>query len=108
LAFTKQARERFARNRRQVLREHLGRDPTFPEQIIIGRCIALEWELLRQDAKLQRGEELSGHDIRGRLAAENRLRLDLMMLDRTPHRHSATPTWQETLGALHGKSDDDT
>jgi hypothetical protein len=52
----------------------------------------VEWELLRTDAKLDAGQELSGHDIRGRLAAENRLRLDLVALGLQP-----APASQPTL-----------
>jgi hypothetical protein len=84
VVFNKQSRTRFARNRWGELVRHLGRDPSFPEKLIINRIVAIEWELLRTDAKIDRGDELSGHDIRGRLAAENRLRLDLVALGLEP------------------------
>jgi len=48
------------------------------------RICRVEWELRRTDAKLDAGHELSRHDIRGRLAAENRLRLDLVALGLKP------------------------
>jgi hypothetical protein len=76
---------------------HLGRDPSFPERIIISRIIRVEWELRRTDAKLDAGIELSGHDIRGRLAAENRLRLDLVALGLQP----ATPQPTDPMERLH-------
>jgi hypothetical protein len=82
--FSRRTQQRFARNREAELLRHLGRDPSYPERIIISRVIRVEWELLRTDAKLDAGKELSGHDIRGRLAAENRLRLDLQALGLRP------------------------
>jgi hypothetical protein len=39
---------------------------------------------MRTDARLDGGLELSGHDIRGRLAAEQRLRKDLEILGIRP------------------------
>lgn len=82
--FNKESRRRFALARRRALAAHLGRPPSYPEQIIISRLIALEWWLRRLDARIDDGEELSGHAIRGRLAAENRLRLDLQALGLAP------------------------
>jgi hypothetical protein len=82
--FNRVSRTRFERNRIGELVRHLGRPASFPERIIINRIVAIEWELLRTDAKLDRGLELSGHDIRGRLAAETRLRLDLVALGLQP------------------------
>jgi hypothetical protein len=35
--------------------EHLGRESSYPEQIIIARAVAIEWELPRLDAtRMQR------------------------------------------------------
>jgi hypothetical protein len=59
---------------------HLGRAPSYPERLIIERICSIEFWLRGLDARLDRGDELSGHAIRGRLAAENRLRLDLREL----------------------------
>jgi hypothetical protein len=78
--FSKRTRQRFIRSRRAALAAHLGREPSYAERILIGRVVALEWELARQDAKMDEGEELSGHAMRARNAAENRLRLDLVAL----------------------------
>ena len=82
--FNRRSRQRFAQDRTRALTAHLGREPSYPERIIISRAIAVEWELKRLDAKLDAGEELSGHAMRARLAAENRLRLDLQALGLQP------------------------
>jgi hypothetical protein len=78
--FNQQSRGRFERERISELIRHLGRMPSYPEKIIMDRICRVEWELRRTDAKLDAGHELSGHDIRGRLAAETRLRLDLVAI----------------------------
>jgi hypothetical protein len=78
------SRARFRRDRTDQLVAHLGREPSYPEQILISRIVAVEWDLTRIDAKLDAGKELSGHDMRARLAAENRLRLDLRELGLKP------------------------
>ena len=81
---------------------HLGRAPSYAERLLIGRLLAIEWELRRQDAKIEAGEELSGHALRARLAAENRLRLDLQALGLQP----AAPrklTSAEALALIHGR-----
>jgi hypothetical protein len=75
---------RFAARRREALVAHLGREPSYPERILISRICANEWDLLRLDARLDAGEELSGHAARLRLALENRLRLDLRELGLAP------------------------
>jgi hypothetical protein len=46
--------------------------------------VSLEWELRKLDARIDDGDELSGHALRARLAAENRLRLDLSALGLRP------------------------
>jgi len=85
--FNKQSKQRFERNRLGELLRHLGRDPSYPEKIILARIVAIEWELRRTDAILDAGAEPSGHMLRGRLAAETRLRLDLKAIGMQP----ATP-----------------
>ncbi len=82
--FNKRSRQRFAQDRTRAMIAHLGREPSYPERIVISRVIAVEWELRRLDAKMDAGEELSGHAMRARLAAENRLRLDLQALGLQP------------------------
>jgi hypothetical protein len=82
--FNKRTRQRFTRIRTAALTAHLGREPSYPEKIILGRVVAVEWELRRLDAKLDAGEELSGHALRARLAAETRLRLDLQAIGLQP------------------------
>jgi hypothetical protein len=99
--FNALSRQRFIADRTTKLIKHLGRDPSFPERLILGRIVMLEWELRRQDAKLEAGEELSGHALRARLAAENRLRLDLKAIGMAPA--SAKPlSPREYLAAKHG------
>jgi hypothetical protein len=78
--FTARTKARFTLDRTAELVGHLGRPPNYPEQLIIDRIVNLEWWLRRLDARLDAGEDLSGHAIRGRLAAETRLRLDLAAL----------------------------
>ena len=68
--FNKRSRQRFERDRRGELVRRLGHEPSYPEWLIIGRIIAIEFELQKFDAKMLAGEELSGHLLRGRLAAE--------------------------------------
>jgi hypothetical protein len=50
--------------------KNLGRDPSYTEWLTIGRIIALDFELQKYDAAMLAGEELSGHMLRARLAAE--------------------------------------
>jgi hypothetical protein len=82
--YNKRSRQRFARDRTAQLIRHLGRPPSYPERILISRIVAVEWDLKRLDARLDDGEELSGHAMRARLAGENRLRLDLRELGLQP------------------------
>jgi hypothetical protein len=89
--FNALSRRRFIAHRKRELRAHLGRTPSIPEQIIIQRVVAIEWDLRRYDAKLESGEDLSGHALRARLAAENRLRLDLVALGLQPRTQSVKP-----------------
>jgi hypothetical protein len=82
--FTRRTKGRFISDRTGELLRHLGRAPSYPERLIIGRVIAIEWELRKLDARIDSGDELSGHALRARLAAENRLRLDLAALGLRP------------------------
>ncbi|HEX3861070.1 MAG TPA: hypothetical protein VHY35_05205 [Stellaceae bacterium] len=82
--FNARSRQRFKADRTAQLVRHLGRDPSYPEQIIIARITAIEWDLRRMDHRIDCGEELSGHALRARLAAETRLRLDLRDLGMKP------------------------
>lgn len=82
--FSRRTRQRFAVNRRRELVRHLAREPSYPERLIIERIIGIEWELRRLDARIDAGDELSGHAMRARLAAETRLRLDLRELGLRP------------------------
>jgi hypothetical protein len=97
VVFNKLARSRFERQRWGELTRHLGRSPSFPERILITRIISVEWWLLKIDAKLDRGEELTGFDIRGRLAAENRLRLDLQAFGLQPPKAPAPSLVKQLL-----------
>jgi hypothetical protein len=97
--FSRRSRQRFARSRSAALIRHLGRDPSYPERILISRIVQVEWDLRRTDSKLDRGIELSGHDIRGRLAAENRLRLDLQALGLQPS-VPAAPSLSDVLAGI--------
>ena len=74
------SRNVFFKDRERELFAHCGGQPSYAERILIGRVIRNEWSLLRQDAQLDAGEELSPHAERHRFAAENRLRLDLREL----------------------------
>ena len=96
--FNRRARRRFEAERLVALTAHLGRAPSYAERLLIGRLLAIEWELRRQDAKIEAGEELSGHALRARLAAENRLRLDLQALGLQPAA-SRAPTPAASLAA---------
>jgi hypothetical protein len=99
--FNKVTRTRFERIRAAELARHLGRPLTYPEKILITRIISIEWELLRIDAKLDAGITLSPHDIRGRLAAENRLRLDLVALGLQPNSRTLSPARRERSHDAH-------
>ena len=96
--FNARSRARFSRNRSAALMRHIGHEPSVPERIILSRIVALEWELLRLDCRIESGEELSAHALRARLAAENRLRLDLHAVGlKGPAQRALTP--DEALAA---------
>src|SRR5215469_3497092 len=78
--FTPRTRWRFERDRTAELTRHLGRPASYPEKTIICRILAIEWEQRGLDVKIDQGDELNGHQLRARLAAENRLRLDFVAL----------------------------
>ena len=69
------------------------------ERILIERIVALQWELAKLDARVE--DEgiagLSGHALRARLAAENRLRLDLQTLGLRPPDAAKPPSLQDYL-----------
>jgi hypothetical protein len=71
------SKARFYKDRNRELFAHCGGQPSYAERILIGRIVRNEWDLIRQDARLDAGDELSGHASRARFAMENRLRLDL-------------------------------
>lgn len=56
--FNKRTRQRFVYDRMCELIAHLGRDPSYPERILIGRIAANEWDLRKLDARLDDGEEM--------------------------------------------------
>ena len=69
--FNRQSKERFARERRLSLLAHLGRPASYPERLIVARLVAIEWELLRMDARDRCGARFypgtrSGHGSRAR------------------------------------------
>jgi hypothetical protein len=82
--YNRRSRQRFAAARTTELVRHLAHEPSFPQRIIISRIIAIEFELRKYDDAIADGVELSGHALRARLAAENRLRLDLVALGMGP------------------------
>jgi hypothetical protein len=104
VVFNRRSRQRFEHDRTSQLIHHLGRSPTYPERILISRIVAVEWDLKRIDARLDHGEELSGHAMRARLAGENRLRLDLRELGLAPN---AAPqmTIAEYLTRRYGRNE---
>jgi hypothetical protein len=102
--FNKQSRARFTANRTAELIRHLGREPSYPERIIIARVVAIEFDLRRYDAALDRGEELSGHALRARLAAETRLRLDLAALGTQPAKPKG-PSLAEHMARLAAEAE---
>jgi hypothetical protein len=101
--FSKRTRARFLRDRTSELTAGLGGAPSYRQRILIGRIVANEWEARRLDAKLDAGEELSGHALRARLAMETRLRLDLRDLTSMPAA-SRVPTLDDHLAALRERS----
>lgn len=100
--FGRRSRARFARERRAGIIAHLGRPLSYPEEILIARVVALEWDLRRQDARLDAGEDLSPHALRARLAAENRLRLDLVAIGLRPGAERPLSP-DEALAAIHSR-----
>jgi hypothetical protein len=97
--FSRRTKQRFISDRTAELIRHLARAPSYPERLIIARIISLEWELRRLDARIDDGEVLSGHALRARLAAENRLRLDLAALGLKPAA-PRVPTLAEHIAAI--------
>ena len=83
--FNRRSRQRFTAARSAELLRQLGREASYAERILIERLIATEFELRKMDAHIDAGEELPAHTLRARLAAENRLRLDLRELGLMPN-----------------------
>jgi hypothetical protein len=81
--FNATTRQRFFRDRKKGYVAHIGSTPSRPQLALIHRIVRLEWDLLRLDARMDDGE-LSPHALHTRLAAENRLRLDLKALGLEP------------------------
>jgi hypothetical protein len=96
----RRSRRRFALDRRRGLIAHLGREPTYPERLLIGRTIALEWLLMRLDARIENGQALTESTFRSRVAAERRLRLDLTALGASPRIGAVAAAAQRTLADL--------
>jgi hypothetical protein len=73
-----------------------------PEEIILHRVIALEWELRKFDARVEEEgfDGLSGHVLRARLAAENRLRLDYKALG-MEKRKPLEPSLRENMAGFY-------
>jgi hypothetical protein len=78
--FNRRSRMAFVRDQTAALVAHLNREPTYPERILITRIAMTEWQQRRLEARMDAGEELSGHAQRAYNAAGNRLRLDLKAL----------------------------
>jgi hypothetical protein len=97
--FNRRSRQRFTANRTAELIRHLGRAASYPERLIIARICSIEYWLRGLDARIDRGDELSGFAIRGRLAAETRLRLDLRDLGLAP-RPPPEPTFEDHLAEM--------
>jgi hypothetical protein len=99
IVFNTRSRQRFRADRTRQLLAHLGRPATYTEQVLIARIVSNEWDLRRLDHRLDKGEELSGHAARLRLALENRLRLDLQVLGFEP-KPAKTPLLADVLADL--------
>jgi hypothetical protein len=97
--FNPRTRQRFLLDRTRELIRHLGREPSYPERILISRVASCEWDLRRLDHRMDQGEELSAHAMRSRLAMETRLKLDLRELGLRPT-SPRTPTLDEHLAAM--------
>jgi hypothetical protein len=97
--FNMRGKARFSTDRWARMLAHLGRDPSHPERLIIARAISIEWELRKIDARVDAGEELTGHALRARLAGENRLRLDLASIGLKSRAADRPMTLQEHIRA---------
>jgi hypothetical protein len=102
-AFDRQAKYRFRYNRRALLIEHLGRQPSPLERLIMERAIETEWKLIQSDA-LAADPALSREEVREQLriglALERELRSGLQALGirpKAPVTQTRSAPWQ----ALH-------
>jgi hypothetical protein len=82
--FSKASRLRFFNYHTKELINALDHEMTQADVLLINRVVRNMWELLRQDALLDSGKQLSDHAERYRAAGENRLRLDLRALSLYP------------------------
>src|SRR5262249_44130242 len=82
--FSAASRLRFFNFHTKELIDALDHEPTQADVLLINRCVRNMWELLRQDALLDSGKQLSEHAERYRAAGETRLRLDLKVLSLYP------------------------
>ncbi len=87
---------RFIRNLEAELVAHVGGHPSITQRLLIDRIIKLRLQLDRLDERLDADGELSEHACRLRMAAENRLRLDLVALGLAP-RPPPVPTLEQEL-----------
>jgi hypothetical protein len=93
-AFGRQALYRFRLNRRALLVEHLGRQPSPLERLIMERVIETEWKLIQSDA-MAADPSLSREEVREQLriglALERELRSGLQALGVKPRSKADLP-----------------
>ena len=82
--FNAQSRTNFFNNRVRLLVASLDHEVTPYDMILIQRIVQSEWDLLKQDARMHKGEELTPWAERNRAWQENRLRLSLRALCKYP------------------------
>ena len=92
---------RFFRDRTAALIGHAGGEPSRTQLVLIARICRLEWDAFVLDRRQDAGE-LSAHDMRMRLALENRLRLDLQMLGMKAAAKPKGPTLGDIIAEHHG------
>jgi hypothetical protein len=81
---TSRSRFRFFRHRRAVLCAALGDRLSDVAKITIERIVRAEWDLVQFDRRIDKGERLTGAELRARGVLEGRLRTDLAALERAP------------------------
>jgi hypothetical protein len=95
--FNSTTRQRFLRDRRARLLDHLRGVASYPQLMLIERIGAVEWEIARRVAQPDRSE----HASRELMAQHNHLRLMLRELGLQP-RPAPMPTLAEILAADRG------